>query len=297
MSKKMISLNQLNKKELENILSNISKFKKKKYTNKYSGKVIGLLFEKFSTRTRLSFESAISKLGAYPLFINKDDTQLSRGESIAETARMFSLYMDTLIFRTNSHAKLLKFEDNSSIPVVNALSDFEHPTQIISDIYTIKEYFNKKPLNKIKIVYVGDSNNIANSFAYAAMSLKLNMTFCCPNKYNKSIKKILKNNSNIDITEDLIYASSKADVIYTDVWTSMGMEKENKVRLKDFKNFQINANIMSNTNKKSVFMHCLPAHINEEVTEEVINSKKSIIYKQAENKLFAAMAVIDYVLS
>ena len=124
MNKKMISLNQLNKNELESILNNVSKFKKKKYINKYSGKVIGLLFEKFSTRTRLSFESAISKLGAYPLFINKDDTQLSRGESIAETARMFSLYMDALIFRTNSHTKLIKFDDNSSIPVVNALSDF-----------------------------------------------------------------------------------------------------------------------------------------------------------------------------
>ncbi|MEC7925503.1 MAG: ornithine carbamoyltransferase [Thermodesulfobacteriota bacterium] len=297
MNKKMISLNQLNKNELENILNNVNKFKKKKYTNKYSGKVIGLLFEKFSTRTRLSFESAISKLGAYPLFINKDDTQLSRGESIAETARMFSLYMDALIFRTNSHSKLIKFDDNSSIPVVNALSDFEHPTQIISDLYTIKEYFNKKALNKIKIVYVGDSNNIANSFAYAAMILKLNMVFCCPNKYNKSVKKILKNNPNIDITDNLIYASSNADVIYTDVWTSMGMEKENKVRLKDFRNFQINSKIMDNTNKKSVFMHCLPAHIDEEVTEEVISSKKSIVYKQAENKLYAAMSVIDYVLS
>ena len=155
MNKKMISLNQLNKNELESILNNVSKFKKKKYINKYSGKVIGLLFEKFSTRTRLSFESAISKLGAYPLFINKDDTQLSRGESIAETARMFSLYMDALIFRANSHTKLIKFDDNSSIPVVNALSDFEHPTQIISDLY---DNYLTAPRRSVTIQLSGGSN-------------------------------------------------------------------------------------------------------------------------------------------
>ena len=297
MSNSLISLKEISKSNLVKILGNIKKLKNKKSLDKHSGKTVGLLFEKFSTRTRLSFESAISKLGAYPLFINKNDTQLSRGESISETSRMFSLYLDALVFRTDSHSKIVKFDENSSIPIVNALSDFEHPTQIISDIFTIVEHFKTKPLNKLKILYVGDSNNIANSFAFAAGKLGMNMEFCCPKKYNKSIKKILLNYPKLKISNDLLSASNNVDVIYTDVWTSMGMEKENKIRLKDFKKYQINKDILNNTNKNSVFMHCLPAHVGEEVTQDVLNSKKSIIYKQAENKLYTAMAIIDYVLS
>tara|TARA_B100000575_G_scaffold2106_1_gene1651 strand:- start:1027 stop:1923 length:897 start_codon:yes stop_codon:yes gene_type:complete len=297
MNKSITSILDLDSVSINKIFKNIKKFKKNKTINKYKGKTIGLLFEKFSTRTRLSFESAIAKLGAYPIFINKSDTQLSRGESIFETARMFSLYLDGLVYRTDSHNKLLDFNSKATIPVINALSEFEHPTQILSDLFTMKEHFNNKSLKSLKIAYVGDSNNISNSFALAVKVLDLNIFFCCPDEYNKSLKKINKDFKKLKISNNIMKSTKDVDVIYTDVWTSMGMEKENRKRLKAFKNFQISKDIINNANKKVIFMHCLPAHIGEEVTEEVLNSENSIIYKQAENKLYTAMALIDYILS
>jgi len=297
MPKSLISIDDLTEKEILKILAKISYFKKKKKVIKHTGKSVGLLFEKFSTRTRLSFESAIAKLGANPIFINKQDTQLSRGESIVETARMFSFYLDALVYRTDSDSKINDFNKASDIPIINALSDLEHPTQIISDIFTIKETFNKKNIRKINISYIGDANNIAISFAKIARILKLKFTFCCPKKYSKPLAKIINDKTGLSLTADTNEAFYNADVIYTDVWTSMGMEKENAIRLKDFKKYQVTKILMEKTSNKSVFMHCLPAHIGEEVTSDVINSDKSIVYQQAENKLYSAMAIIDFFLS
>lgn len=295
MNKSLLSVSDLDYKDLNKIFRKIKQFKTKS-TQKFKGKSIGLLFEKHSTRTRLSFEVAISKLGAYPIYINKSDTQISRGESISETAKIFSLYLDALIYRTSSQSNMEKFDESSTIPIVNALSDLEHPTQIISDIYTIKEFYLKRKIEDLKIVYFGDWNNIANSLCLISDILNLNLVICCPKGYEPNLKRLKINNKSVSINKKPHDAIRDADVIYTDVWTSMGMEKEEKKRLKDFKDYQVNKEIVSLANSSHIFMHCLPAHIGEEVTSDVMNSDNSIIYKQAENKVYAAMAIIDFLL-
>ena len=292
MSRSLISISDFNNIDLESILESTSLFKNNKVSSKHEGKCIGLLFEKFSTRTRLSFEVAISRLGAYPIYINKSDTQISRGESIEETAKMFSLYLDALVYRTSSHKDLEDFNKFSDIPVINALSDLEHPTQIISDIFSILDTHpdceSIKDLKDLKIVYIGDGNNIANSLTLAADIMKLNLTICTPLGYEPKDKKYWIDNPK--------KALADADVVYTDVWTSMGSEGEELKRIKDFENYQINSESIRLANKDYSFMHCLPAHIGEEVTKDIIESSNSIVYQQAENKKYTAMAIIDYIL-
>ena len=288
MSSSLVSVLDFTNEDLEDIFKKISLFKTGEVTRDYQGCSVGLLFEKFSTRTRLSFEVAISKLGAYPVYINKSDTQLSRGESIEETAKMFSLYLDALVYRTSSQKNIENFAEFSNIPVINALSDSEHPTQIISDIFTIKEMKPKKDISDLKITYIGDGNNIANSLSLIAETLDLNLTVCTPKGYEP--------NSRTYCTSDPMEAAQDADVIYTDVWTSMGDEGKEKKRMKDFTNFQINSTLTDLSKEDYLFMHCLPAHIGEEVTKEVIESSNSAVYAQAENKQYTAMAIIDYFL-
>tara|TARA_B100001029_G_C15041373_1_gene443867 strand:+ start:746 stop:1636 length:891 start_codon:yes stop_codon:yes gene_type:complete len=292
MSRSLISISDFNNIDLESILESTSLFKNNKVSSKHEGKCIGLLFEKFSTRTRLSFEVAISRLGAYPIYINKSDTQISRGESIEETAKMFSLYLDALVYRTSSHKDLEDFNKFSDIPVINALSDLEHPTQIISDIFSILDTHpnceSTKDLKDLKIVYIGDGNNIANSLTLAADIMKLNLTICTPLGYEPKDKKYWIDNPK--------KALADADVVYTDVWTSMGSEGEELKRIKDFENYQVNSESIRLANKDYSFMHCLPAHIGEEVTKDIIESSNSIVYQQAENKKYTAMAIIDYIL-
>ena len=292
MSRSLISISDFNNIDLESILESTSLFKNNKVSSKHEGKCIGLLFEKFSTRTRLSFEVAISRLGAYPIYINKSDTQISRGESIEETAKMFSLYLDALVYRTSRHKDLEDFNKFSDIPVINALSDLEHPTQIISDILSILDTHpdceSIKDLKDLKIVYIGDGNNIANSLTLAADIMKLNLTICTPLGYEPKDKKYWIDNPK--------KALADADVVYTDVWTSMGSEGEELKRIKDFENYQINSESIRLANKDYSFMHCLPAHIGEEVTKDIIESSNSIVYQQAENKKYTAMAIIDYIL-
>ena len=292
MSRSLISISDFNNIDLESILESTSLFKNNKVSSKHEGKCRGLLFEKFSTRTRLSFEVAISRLGAYPIYINKSDTQISRGESIEETAKMFSLYLDALVYRTSRHKDLEDFNKFSDIPVINALSDLEHPTQIISDIFSILDTHpdceSIKDLKDLKIVYIGDGNNIANSLTLAADIMKLNLTICTPLGYEPKDKKYWIDNPK--------KALADADVVYTDVWTSMGSEGEELKRIKDFENYQINSESIRLANKDYSFMHCLPAHIGEEVTKDIIESSNSIVYQQAENKKYTAMAIIDYIL-
>ncbi|MBT89781.1 MAG: ornithine carbamoyltransferase [Spirochaetales bacterium] len=288
MSNSLISVSDFSNEDLKDIFEKISLFKTGELKRDYKGCSVGLLFEKFSTRTRLSFEVAISKLGAYPVYINKTDTQLSRGESIEETAKMFSLYLDALVYRTSNQKNIEDFAEFSDIPVINALSDSEHPTQIISDIFTIKEMKPERDISDLKIVYIGDGNNIANSLSLIADTLDLNLTVCTPKGYEPS--------SRTYCTSNPIEAVQDADVVYTDVWTSMGDEGEEKKRMKDFEDFQINPALTKLSKKDYIFMHCLPAHIGEEVTKEVIESPNSAVYSQAENKQYTAMAIIDLFL-
>ncbi len=268
---------------------------------KYSidGKIIGLIFERPSTRTRISFEAAIYKLNAHPLFIDTKLTQLSRGEPIKDFARVLKYYLDALIYR-GSHNVLVEIDKYFGKPIINALSEMEHPCQAITDIYTIREYVDD--FNKAKLAYVGDGNNVCNSLILAATIVGLNISIATPKGYepNERIIEIArklseKSGSRILITNDVIEAVKDADFVYTDTWVSMHQEHEKEKRLKDFKGYQINREILKYTNDAKV-MHCLPAYRGYEITEDVLESENSIVFKQVENRLYIEEAILYLML-
>lgn len=266
-------------------------------THYMKGKKVALIFEKSSTRTRVSFEVGVFELGGYPLFLSKNDLQLGRGETIADTARTLSRYVDMIMIRTFEHKKLEELAKYASIPVINGLTDDFHPCQVLADIMTIYEKFNK--LNGIKVAFIGDGNNMANSWLIGAAKFGINFSLACPKGYEpkskvvESAKKIAKStNCHIEILNDPFMAVQDADIVYTDVWASMGQEEEAKKRAETFKDFQVNEKLIKATNKKTYFMHCLPAHRGEEVTDDVIESDISIVFDEAENRLHAQKAIM-----
>jgi len=271
--------------------------KKIDQTHYMKGKKVALIFEKSSTRTRVSFEVGVFELGGYPLFLSKNDLQLGRGETIADTARTLSRYVDMIMIRTFEHKKLEELAKYASIPVINGLTDDFHPCQVLADIMTIYEKFNK--LNGIKVAFIGDGNNMANSWLIGAAKFGINFSLACPKGYEPKsevvelAKKIAKNNNcHIEILNDPLMAVQDADIVYTDVWASMGQEEEAKKRAEAFKDFQVNEKLIKATNKRTYFMHCLPAHRGEEVTDDVIESDISIVFDEAENRLHAQKAIM-----
>jgi len=265
-------------------------------------KIIGLLFEKPSTRTRTSFEVAIMRLGGNPLYLAEAELQLERGEPIKDTARVLGDYLDALVARVYSHDTLLQLSRYSGIPTINGLSDLEHPTQLVSDMLTI--YEAKGRVKGINIAYIGDGDNVANSLLLSAASGGANATIACPKGYapdaailSKARTLAKQTGSELKVVTDPEEAAANADVLYTDVWVSMGKESEMEKRLKDFKGYQINARLLSLAKKDAVVMHCLPAHRGLEITDDVIEGKRSIVWQQAENKLYGAAAVLDLVMN
>ncbi|MFV9689636.1 MAG: ornithine carbamoyltransferase [Desulfobacteria bacterium] len=259
------------------------------------GRTLGIIFDKPSTRTRVSFESAMIQLGGGVIFMSSKDTQLIRDEPVGDTARVLSRYVDGIVIRTYSQELVEELASNSSIPVMNGLTDVYHPCQVLSDLQTITE--KKGDLAGLKIVWVGDGNNVAHSWINAAALLGLHLVVSTPDGYrpNSDIyqKAIEHGRGNISLVGDPFEAVRDADVIYTDVWASMGQEEEQEIRKKIFRSYQINEKLVAAAKKDVAVMHCLPAHRGEEITGEVLEGRHSVVWDQAENKLHMHKAIID----
>ena len=239
------------------------------------------------------------QLGGTPLFISAKDTQIARDEPVRDTARVLSRYIDCLAIRTYSQSLLEEFAQFSSIPVINALTDLYHPCQVLSDIMTVME--KKGKYKKIKIAWIGDGNNVAHSWINAAVTLGLNLVLACPKGYlpdEKILKQALdRGRGNIQLTSDPVEAAKNADVLYTDVWASMGQEKEHKERKLAFKPYKLSSKLLQHAAEDAIVMHCLPAHREEEITEEVLEGPKSVVWDQSENKLHMTKAILEVLIS
>jgi len=287
--KDFLSITDLSKEEIKEVWSMANKLKSNPYNELLKGKNILLLFEKPSTRTRVSFEVGINQMGGNPIYMDASTSQLSRGESIEDTGHTLERYVDMIVARVYKHEDLIKLAMNFSKPVINALSDLEHPAQILADYYTINEKFGK--VEGLKLAFIGDGqNNVATSLILGAAILGVKIVIASPPKYQPKqaiiglAEEIRK--GTVEVTEDPIKAVSDADIVYTDVFTSMGQEKEKEERIKAFlPKYQVNDELLSKAPKHTLFMHCLPAHYGEEVTKEVIYGPKSIVFDQAENRL------------
>jgi len=269
--------------------------------SRLEGKIVGLLFEKPSTRTRTSFEVAARRLGGESIYLSANELQLSRGEPIKDTARILGGYLDGLVARVYAHDTVAQLAKHSGVPVINALSDLEHPTQIISDLFTIQEA--KKKLTSVKVAYIGDGNNVCNSLLLGAAIEGMRISVACPDGYepNSTILKQAEDRSRsngvtIHIVRRPSEAADEADVLYTDVWVSMGDEASKEKRMKDFSGYQINSDLLRIAKKDASVMHCLPAHRGLEITDDVIEGNQSIVWEQGENKLYAAAAILEWLL-
>ncbi|AEH23710.1 Ornithine carbamoyltransferase [Thermodesulfobacterium geofontis OPF15] len=289
----------LKKEEALGLINRALELKRNKnWERKFIGKILGLIFEKPSTRTRISFESAMIKWGGSSIFLSSKDLQLSRGEPIKDTARVISRYIDILVLRTYKQETIEEFAKYSSIPVINGLSDRFHPCQVLSDIMTVIE--KGKDLYKDKIVWIGDGNNVAQSWIEASALLGFKLVLACPKGFEpeeellKEAKEIYK--AQIEIVNNPEEAIKGAEVINTDVWTSMGQEEESEKRRFAFKNFQVNNELLKLADPSAIVLHCLPAHRDEEITEEVLEGHQSVVWDQAENKMWLHMALIEFLL-
>jgi len=272
------------------------------FADALKGKALGMIFQKSSTRTRVSFEVGMYQLGGSALFLSAGDIQLGRGETIADTAKVLSRYVDALMIRTYDHQDVLDLAKFGSVPVVNGLDDLLHPCQALADVFTVKERFGDLPGRKI--AYVGDGNNVAHSLLYAGAKAGVHVTIACPGGYapkpvvfESARHDATETGARLEVVSDPVDAVKGADVVYTDVWASMGQETEREQRLIDFRNFQVNAKLMAEANPDAVFMHCLPAHRGEEVTEDVIDSPASVVFDEAENRLHVQKAILLKLLS
>ncbi|MCL4377262.1 MAG: ornithine carbamoyltransferase [Actinobacteria bacterium] len=298
--KDFLTLKDYAKEEIEYLINLADKVKKDKqaYANVLKEKNIALLFDKHSTRTRLSFNAGINQLGGNCLYLDADTLQIKRGETTEDSAKIFSLYLDGVVIRTYKQEKVEAFAKNGTIPVINGLTDLYHPCQVLSDLFTLDEMGLLK--KDVKFTYIGDCNNVLNSLLVGFTKLGLNITIGCPVKYQPAgdimnyineQSKIVKNK--VSIKFEPIEAVKDADVIYTDVWVSMGDEESEK-KIKDLQEFQVNSKLVSYAKKGVKIMHCLPAHREQEITSEVLDGKNSIVLQQAENRLHAQKALLVY---
>jgi ornithine carbamoyltransferase len=295
--KHLLKLADLTKEDIYHILNLADQLKYERKNNIHKdylkGKKLGMIFRKSSSRTRVSFEVGMYELGGTALFLSDKDIQLGRGEPVKDTARVFSRYLDGVMIRTFDQSEVEEFAQWGSIPVINALTDYAHPCQVLADLMTIREY--KGIFNGLKMCFVGDGNNMANSLLVGALTMGMKFTIACPKGYEiapELVEWAKQYEGMFEMTDDVMAAAKDADVLYTDVWASMGQEEEKAVREKAFAGFQINADVMSVAKKDAMVLHCLPAHRGEEITEDVLEAHAQEIFDEAENRLHAQKAVM-----
>lgn len=299
MKKDFISLADFSSEELEEMISLARKMKEEPsiYSDSLRGKVLGMIFYKKSTRTRLSFEVGILQLGGFGIFISPDELQVARGETLADTAKALSRYLDAIMIRTFAHKDVVELAQHATVPVINGLTDYNHPCQALADMMTIDEKFGQ--VRGKKLAYIGDGNNMALSLMVACIKFGMNISIVSPEKYslNKeelhlSIKEAELKNIKILLTSNVEEGVSDADIVYTDVWASMGQDEEHDQRVKEFAGYSVDSRVMSMAKNEALFMHCLPAHRGEEVSASVIDGKASIVFDQAENRLHLQKAIL-----
>jgi ornithine carbamoyltransferase len=260
-----------------------------------AGKSLAMVFQKASTRTRVSFEVGMSRLGGHALFLSPVDTQIGRGEPVRDTARVLSRYADGIMIRTFSHAFAEEIAHASSVPVINGLTDDHHPCQVLADLMTAQE--RGLDLRRMRVAYVGDGNNVANSWVESAHLLGFTLRIACPKGYEPSATVLREaeaiGRGDVRVLRDPVEAARGANVLYTDVWTSMGQEKERRKRLTAFRGYQVDADLLRTAAKGAIVMHCLPAHRGEEITDEVIEGSQSAVFDEAENRLHVQMAILE----
>jgi ornithine carbamoyltransferase len=287
------------KDDLEQIVDLAISLKKRRYDYEpvLARHILGMIFEKQSTRTRVSLETAIEQLGGHAIYLNPSDMQVGRGETIADTARVLSGFVDFISYRAYSSENVAELAKNASVPVINALDNREHPVQIVADFMTMKEKFGK--LKGLKLAYVGDGNNMANSLIAGASILGVDISVAAPKGHKpdqaivqraKETAKVMS--SKVEVLDSPLEAVENADAVYTDVWVSMGEETEKKEKENQFIGYQVNDSLMSRAKRTAIFMHCLPAHRGLEVSASVIDGQKSIVFRQAENRLHTAKAIL-----
>lgn len=294
--KHLLKLADLDKGDILDILNLADQLK---YENQHGiehhhlkGKTLGMIFQKSSTRTRVSFETGMYQLGGQALFLSNRDLQIGRGEPIQDTARVLSRYLDGIMIRTFAQKEVEDLAEYGSIPIINGLTDYCHPCQVLADLMTIREY--KKSFDGLKFCFIGDGNNMANSLIVGAISMGMECAIACPKDYqpDAQIMAWAKENGTFTCSEDILACAKDADVIYTDVWASMGQEEEKAEREKIFKNYQINDEVMAAAKPDAMVLHCLPAHREEEITAKVFEAHANEIFDEAENRLHAQKAVL-----
>ncbi len=299
--KDLISIEDMSKEELETIL-NVSEMIKAKQRNRelfvpLLGKSLAMIFRKPSTRTRVSFEMAMFQLGGAAMYLSPGEIQMGRSESVADTAKVLSRFVNGIMIRTFAHDEVKELAANASIPVINGLTDFSHPCQIIADLFTLKE--KKKALSGLTVAYVGDGNNVCNSWLFAAPKMDINLRVASPKGFEPDSAVVEKSKAfaavsktKVIITNSAEEAVEGADVVYTDVWASMGQEEQAEERKKVFVPYQINAGLIKKAKPDCLVMHCLPAHRGDEITDEVMDGAHSVVFDQAENRLHAQKGIL-----
>jgi len=294
MMKHFINFDDFSNEEIKTIINKAIELKAEhkagKINNLMSNKTLGMIFDKSSTRTRVSFEAGMTQLGGHALFLSEKDIQLGRGEPLEDSAIVISSMVDMVMLRISSHKDIELFANKSSVPVINALSDDSHPCQLLADMMTFKEHIGE--ISGKTVAWIGDGNNMCQTYMQASKVMNFNLKIACPSAYHPNKDFIKKYSDSIELMTNPQDAARNADLIVTDVWASMGQEEEQNQRLKDFDGYQVNKKLMGVANSGVIFMHCLPAHRGEEVSAEIIEGDQSVVWDEAENRLHAQKALI-----